>query len=99
MNPSLATPGLGTTGLSRQSIPSLSSRSQEADTLADKVTDVGQIEEDKQEADTEDRTGGGSSGGALPPNLRFGSLEFAICCSVHSRLQFEIYIHNNHMST
>ena len=78
------------------SIPRLSSRTQEADTLADKVTDVGQIEE---EAETEHRTGAGSSGGALPPNLRFGSLEFAICGSVHSRLQFEIYIHNNHMSS
>ena len=38
-------------------------------------------------------------GSALPLNLRFGSLEFAICGSVHSRLQFEIYIHNNHMSS
>ena len=48
-NPSLATLGQGTTGLSRLSIPLPSHGTQEDDTLADKVMDVGQNEEGRQE--------------------------------------------------
>ena len=48
-NRSLATLGQGTNGLSRQSILRPSHGTQVADTLADKVTDVGQNEEDREE--------------------------------------------------
>ena len=48
-NRSLATLGQGTNGLSRQSIPRLSQGTQEADTLEDEMTDIGQNEEDREE--------------------------------------------------
>ena len=69
-NPSLATLGQGTIGLSRPSIPRLTHGTQEEDTLADEMTDVGQNEEDRGNEKDEER----EEGLHYQANLQLGSL-------------------------